>query len=413
MPSRREELLHEVWNVVILLTTTAAALTVPLRLVFEHVVFFAYVWFDIAVTVIFGLDLLFRLRRAHRDGARDSVLWYVIDLVAAIPFDLFLAPSVFSLARLLKLFRVGQTLHAWRKLDPGQWMRLRLVYFVYWFSLTVHWLASGWTSLRGVPHDVEVGTTYVQSLYWCVTTLTTVGYGDITPTTNAEMLYAIVVEIFGIATYGYVIGNVANILVNLDPAKARFQDNMQKLGAFMSTKGITGKLRERMRDYYAYLWQKPGAHDETTIMKDLPAGLRGEVSLFLKRDIIQKVPFLNDARDDLIRDIALAMTPVVVAPGEYIFHAGETGDEMYFISRGRLEVVGTDGRTLLGVLSDGDIFGEMALLSGGSRIASVRATDYCDLYTLDRQTFFRIMEHYPEFAAHISQLMEGRRRQND
>lgn len=292
-------------------------------------------------------------------------------------------------------------------------MKLRLVYFVYWFSLTVHWLASGWASLRGVPHDVEVSTTYIQSLYWCVTTLTTVGYGDITPATNPEMLYAIVVEIFGIATYGYIIGNVANILVNLDPAKARFRENMQNLGTFMNTKGITGKLQDRMRDYYAYLWQKPGANDETLIMNGLPAGLRSEVSLYLKRDIIQKVPFLKDAREALIRDIALQMTPVVVVPGEYVFHAGETGHEMYFISKGRLEVVGEDGETLLGVLSDGEIFGEMALLSGQKRIASVRATDYCDLYTLDKQTFDRIIEGYPEFAQHISQVTDRRRQQNN
>ncbi|MGB2959602.1 MAG: cyclic nucleotide-binding domain-containing protein, partial [Bacteroidota bacterium] len=249
--------------------------------------------------------------------------------------------------------------------------------------------------------------------YWCVTTLTTVGYGDITPATNLEMLYAIVVEIFGIATYGYIIGNVANILVNLDPAKARFRENMQNLGTFMNTKGITGKLQDRMRDYYAYLWQKPGANDETLIMNGLPAGLRSEVSLYLKRDIIQKVPFLKDAREALIRDIALQMTPVVVVPGEYVFHAGETGHEMYFISKGRLEVVGEDGETLLGVLSDGEIFGEMALLSGQKRIASVRATDYCDLYTLDKQTFDRIIEGYPEFAQHISQVTDRRRQQNN
>ncbi len=412
MPLRRAEFWQEMWNVLVLLTTTAAALTVPLRLVFDHVVFFAYVWFDIAVTVIFVLDILLRLRRAQRTGEGGSALGYAIDIAAAIPFEVFLPPSIISLARLLKLFRVWQTLNVWRQLDPGHWMRLRLVYFVYWFSLTVHWLALGWASLRGVSHDVAVSTTYVQSLYWCVTTLTTVGYGDITPITNAEMLYAILVEIFGIGTYGYIIGNVANILVNLDPAKARFRDNMQKLGAFMNAKGITGRLRERMRDHYAYLWQKPGANDETMIMRGLPAGLRGEVSLFLKRDIIQNVPFLKGAREDLIRDIALQMRPMVAAPGEFVFHAGDTGHEMYFISRGRLEVVGPDGKTLLGVLSDGEIFGEMALLSGQRRIASVRATDYCDLYTLDKQTFDRITEGYPEFARHISELMDKRRQEN-
>jgi voltage-gated potassium channel len=54
----------------------------------------------------------------------------------------------------------------------------------------------------------------------------------------------------------------------------------------------------------------------------------------------------------------------------------------------------------------------MALLSGQSRNASVRATDYCDLYTLDKETFDRIMEGYPEFAQHIGQLTDRRRQTN-
>jgi voltage-gated potassium channel len=77
---------------------------------------------------------------------------------------------------------------------------------------------------------------------------------------------------------------------------------------------------------------------------------------------------------------------------------------MYFISRGRVEVIAADGSTLLNTISEGDFFGEIALLFSQPRTASVRAVDYCDLYTLDKDTFDRVLTHYPAFAAHIRDM---------
>ena len=53
---------------------------------------------------------------------------------------------------------------------------------------------------------------YINHSNGAVVTLTTVGYGDIVPATNIETIYSMIVMIFGVGIYGYVIGNVANIL---------------------------------------------------------------------------------------------------------------------------------------------------------------------------------------------------------
>jgi voltage-gated potassium channel len=252
---------------------------------------------------------------------------------------------------------------------------------------------------------------YLHALYWCVATLTTVGYGDITPVTNAEIFYAMLVMVLGVAMYGYLIGHIANILANINPARARYQESMQKLTAFMSYRGIPDRLRRRIRDYHTYIWGQRLGYDESTILDGLPPSLLTEVSLFLKRDIIHKVPFFKEANDDLIREIALEMRPLVFMPGDIVFREGDQGKGMYFISRGRLEVLSGDGKQVLAVLSDGDIFGETALLRGQPRNASVRAVGYCDLYTLDKHSFDRILTDYPEFAAHLeamTRVREGR-----
>jgi voltage-gated potassium channel len=81
---------------------------------------------------------------------------------------------------------------------------------------------------------------------------------------------------------------------------------------------------------------------------------------------------------------------------------------MYFISRGTVDVIASDGTRVVTELSDGDFFGELALLHQQRRTATVRAVGYCDLYTLDQEAFDRTLELYPDFAREIRLISEER-----
>ena len=77
-------------------------------------------------------------------------------------------------------------------------------------------------------------------------------------------------------------------------------------------------------------------------------------------------------------------------------------------SSGSVEVTSEDGKTVIQTLSDGDFFGELALLHSKPRIATVRAVGYWDLYTLDRESFAQTLAQYPDFAAHIDRISQER-----
>src|SRR5262249_23238715 len=95
-------------------------------------------------------------------------------------------------------------------------------------------------------------------------------------------------------------------------------------------------------------------------------------------------------------------------PGDFIFRAGQYGRNMYFISRGTVEIIAPDGKTVLTTFTDGQFFGELALLFSQPRSASVRAVNYCDLYTLDKDTFDRVLTRYQDLAAHIKEAANRR-----
>eukprot|EP00961_Rhodomonas_salina_P280250 3786058-Rhodomonas_salina.3 len=62
---------------------------------------------------------------------------------------------------------------------------------------------------------------YVVSLYWTVTTMTTVGWGDITPQSVPEVAFTLLVLLQGGATFSYMVGNMASLISRCEAAMSR------------------------------------------------------------------------------------------------------------------------------------------------------------------------------------------------
>jgi CRP-like cAMP-binding protein len=99
--------------------------------------------------------------------------------------------------------------------------------------------------------------------------------------------------------------------------------------------------------------------------------------------------------------------------GEYIIRQGETGDCMYVIQEGQVEVVvERDGRaTRLAVRAAGDFVGEMALFEREVRLAHVRALGRARVLTLDKKNFLRRIHEDPALAVRVVQTLSRRLRQ--
>ncbi|NUO82843.1 cyclic nucleotide-binding domain-containing protein [candidate division KSB1 bacterium] len=411
------------WDVLLAVSVSCAALATPLRIVLnlqQHNLAF---YVDALLTVIFGIDIVLRMlrrREPQATPAQDSpsqnnagypLVWLALDVLAALPLNLIFGNVWWQTFRLLKLARVGQFMRQWRKRAVKSANVLKLAFFLYWLLLSVHWIACGWLALRGVTAGSE-WSNYLRALYWTIQTFSTVGYGDLTPATDAQTVYAIVVMLIGVGVYGYIIGNVASLLANIDPAKVQHLHNLDKLSTFMNYRSIPPEIQKRIRDYYDYLWEKRLSYDESTVISELPPSLKTEVSLFLKRDIIAKVPLFQDASEEFVKEIALQMKPLVFMPGDYVYRAGEPGRDMYFISKGTIEVVSKDGKQVYAMLTDGDFFGEIALVLNEPRTASVRALTFCDLYRLDKEAFEHVLVHHPEIGIQITSKAQTRRANN-
>jgi hypothetical protein len=171
----------------------------------------------------------------------------LIDAITIFPFYLFAAGrenrlfKVLRLARLIKIFRASKFVSLSKALRSSSKLNMlvrfcnfnkgivRLLSFAFVVLILSHFAACLWyyiARLDEYSYDTWVfryemmnestGRLYLTSLYWALTTLTTVGYGDIHAYTNEEMSFSIIWMLFGVGIYSFVIGSLTSVLSNYD-----------------------------------------------------------------------------------------------------------------------------------------------------------------------------------------------------
>ncbi len=422
------------WDFLLFLVTLTMAVLGPLELVYKLRGKVFLIYSGIFLTSVFLIDMILSFRTAYYDrGERVDDLtqikrhylrtWFVVDFISLFPFDLLMGPillgaapdafdvaPVFRLARLVRLLHLKELINRWRHADFLNPSMIRLGILVLWMLMVAHWAACGWIVMGNIKPDYNAAENYLRAFYWAVTTFATIGYGDITPLTVPQIAYTVVVEIIGVGLFGYMIGNIASLLANLDIARSKYQEKINRLNLFLEYRDIPIALRQKLRHYYRYMWESRRGYDENLILKDLPSALQKELAMHIHADVIEKVPIFKGASDAFIKEIVMKLTPAMFTPGDYIFREGEIGHNMYFISRGSVEVLSEKTGQVFATIAEGGFFGEIALLMAQPRNASVRALEYCDLYTLDKDSFQVVLGQFPQFARQVKKKARERMR---
>jgi voltage-gated potassium channel len=207
--------------------------------------------------------------------------------------------------------------------------------------------------------------------------------------------------IIGVGFYGYLIGNVVSVLTKRDPAHEKFIANLDSLSALLKYRNIPGKLTQRIRNYFIYMWKHRLDSNEDLFMEKLPEGLRLELLTFLKQDMIKNLDLFHKVSDKFVSDFAMNLKEIVITPDEYLFHEGDIGKRVFFVIKGELVVLTVEDSKEIARLKSGDIFGEIALFKNKPRNASVKANTFCHLYYLDKESFDRLIPKYPDVARKI------------
>ena len=129
-----------------------------------------------------------------------------------------------------------------------------------------------------------------------------------------------------------------------------------------------------------------------------------------REQALEKVDFLQVVSPTQRRELAERATIRLFSPGEFIVRQGDVSAELFIILRGEVAVVLEADKVHKEVtrLSTGKFFGEMALVTGEKRRASVRAASECELLVIDHEAFKRVLEESPAIAEQLSQVLADR-----
>lgn len=128
------------------------------------------------------------------------------------------------------------------------------------------------------------------------------------------------------------------------------------------------------------------------------------------------VPIFSDLPQNVLDEIASIGTQKNYKKNETIFLEDDPGTALFFIISGKVKISRTsdDGKeVILSIISENDFFGEMAILDGMSRSASVIATEDSELYIIKREDFLELIKKHPEVSITLLSELTSRLRAAD
>ena len=130
-----------------------------------------------------------------------------------------------------------------------------------------------------------------------------------------------------------------------------------------------------------------------------------------KRELLGNVPlFAGLGRLELDAIVPVSRT-VTLKKREQLFHKGDEGTQVYVVIQGKLKALTTsrDGDDVVfSIMGPGEVFGEIALLGGTKRTATISAIDACQLLCIDRRDFMAFLKGNPEVAIKLLTVLAQR-----
>lgn len=129
--------------------------------------------------------------------------------------------------------------------------------------------------------------------------------------------------------------------------------------------------------------------------------------------LLRSIPLFAGLSEEQLAEVGALARPKSYPNRAVVVTQGEPATALFAIVSGRLKVVscGPDGRdTVLGIMSEGEVFGEVALLDGGTRSATCTAIEPCELLVIERAEFMRLVETSPTIAVKLLDVLAQRLR---
>lgn len=252
----------------------------------------------------------------------------------------------------------------------------------------------------------DMKTKYSFSLYFAITTMASVGYGDITPMTNIERNFAILFEVVGSLIAALFFANMAVLIAGIDTRGDRLREKMGEVNHYINTRNIPKELAQRIKDGVEYWWQVHSGLNVKDYLSDLPKTLRIEIFSHIQKGCVDRCSVFVDLNQAFLRNITLHLHPISFLPKDMVYYVGEADKRMYFITEGYVEFLDED-YVLVKTRGEGDHFGDFEAVFDTRCQMFARAATACHMYYLESKDINKVMSDFPEYDTTIRRRVLG------
>ncbi|CAG9314472.1 unnamed protein product [Blepharisma stoltei] len=429
------------WNLLSLFFIFYQAIEIPFLLVFTIDDLTIWNAIDNAIKVFFLTDIAINFNTGFYKGgavitkrieiARNYLrFWFWFDLIATIPLeDLFeafrisnssathAAQIINKLLRLIRISKLKQIIIGIEDYIASHTLAILLVFLRLVVSayMVAHWAACVWYYIASNDAETNPDTwlnntymekddlteIYITALYWAFTTMTTVGYGDVYPITQNEIIVACAAMAVACALFGYTVGSIGALVSKSNAESDEYRDKVLAINAYMKNKEIPGDLRFRVRRYLDYIWEnkKHSIMGEIEILGLLSEPLKEEVYVHTRGEILYTCQVFNTSfQKTFILQLTKILEQRTFAPNDTVFDEGEKSQTLFFIKSGTVELYHHQTQSIFQELKSGSHFGEIAFFTGFPRCCSSKCTGFVETLSLSREMMDSALDRNPDAA---------------
>jgi len=435
-------------------------------------------------TVWFMLDLIFNFLTTYMDdtgliSSHKEILveymksWFIIDFISAMPVEEAISVNsirgtaighgfkILKMVKLLRLFKIerNQFLAKIQRKYQIKYSTISLVKFLILLILGAHWLGCLFYSVSIVsgcdqPYcswvvaqaesrhffspidgqcfndecgDWSVGSRYLTSLYWAMTTMSTIGYGDITPKNEVEQLFALFGMLCGSVAFAYGLTNLCSILFYYKQYEVDFEASFDQLFEFFSRHQTPLELRLKIQEFLSWKYHQDacefnGATSIDTIFEPLTETLKNDLmsstinQAFPEHVEHNKYLLFNTLGEGRFKSLMCGkMETLAFSKGDIISSIipslNTVGNSVVYVARGS---VIWNSKSDWHLLQEGYSYNEYRLLENdkeGCKVNAVAHTN-CMLAVIETKHLKEVLAGWPLVEKEYYDFLENRRAQS-
>ncbi|KAK8891486.1 hypothetical protein M9Y10_028695 [Tritrichomonas musculus] len=390
------------------------ALIVPNIKIYTYSYTFIFdILFAIDIYIVCNTSILYNgevLTKPKKIAKVYGIWALVIQLISCIPLGWIgiimhnrIAYVLFSINRLLRLHRGYRAYRNSKTLLPYIGGPLSILPVLYFLVFAIDIFATIFiviAELQGFNESWlapfhQRGFSKIQcffvSIYFVMTTILTIGFGDISPITTAEVIITIFVQLIGVSMEALMTSMMVAILT--DPISADFVQNYKVTMDFLKLKKVDSGTRIAVHNYYQYMFERTDCTGNMKhALKSLPDSLRSTIKLEMTKNFfVQTKSFISLSNKQLIQ-IVDVMSFKTFSPHDVITVQGEQRDRIFFFGSGILAVI-EDGRcTMSKSCKTGFVDGELDTFLKKFNKNGLVALTYVEAWVLRLDDIVQLMQ---------------------